>query len=61
MNEIVAKAKNYFNTPITTIINNALIDFRFNPITQKNAFELEWDNFNIQFQNLVVDGGLVMD
>lgn len=53
VNEMVVKAKNYFNTPITTIINNALIDFRFNPITQKNAFELDWENFNIQFEGSI--------
>lgn len=53
VNEMVAKAKNYFNTPVTTIVNNALIDFRFNPITQKSAFEVEWENFNVQFEGSI--------
>lgn len=52
-NAMVSEAKNHFNTPITTIVNNALIDFRFNPVTQKNAFELEWDNFNTQFEGSI--------
>ncbi|RTQ86853.1 3-oxoacyl-ACP reductase [Lysinibacillus telephonicus] len=53
INALVAEAKNHFNTPITTIVNNALIDFRFNPVAQKNAFELEWDNFNTQFEGSI--------
>lgn len=53
INALVAEAKNHFNTPITTIVNNALIDFHFNPVAQKNAFELEWDNFNTQFEGSI--------
>ncbi|MFA9458146.1 3-oxoacyl-ACP reductase [Halalkalibacter sp. AB-rgal2] len=51
--EMVAKAKAYFGTPVTTIVNNALIDFEFNPVTQKNAFELEWEKFNTQLEGSV--------
>lgn len=32
---MVDKAKEYFQTPITTIMNNALIDFQFNPVSKK--------------------------
>lgn len=53
VNAMVGQAKDYFNTPITTIVNNALIDFQFNPVAQKNAFELQWENFNIQFEGSV--------
>jgi 3-oxoacyl-[acyl-carrier protein] reductase len=53
VNEMVAKAKSYFNTPITTVVNNALIDFQFNPVTQKNVFELGWDKFNTQFEGSI--------
>ncbi|MDE5415146.1 3-oxoacyl-ACP reductase [Alkalihalobacterium chitinilyticum] len=50
---MVAQAKDYFKTPVTTILNNALIDFQFNPVAQKNAFELQWENFNTQFEGSV--------
>lgn len=33
--EMIKVAKDYFNTPVTTVVNNALIDFEFNPLTQK--------------------------
>ncbi|WP_419880482.1 3-oxoacyl-ACP reductase [Peribacillus sp. B-H-3] len=53
VHEMAAKAKEYFHTGITTIVNNALIDFQFNPLTQKNVFELEWDGFNTQFEGSI--------
>jgi 3-oxoacyl-[acyl-carrier protein] reductase len=53
VNEMVAKARGYFHTPVTTIINNALIDFQFNPVTQKNVFQLDWEKFNTQFEGSI--------
>lgn len=53
VNEMVAEAKEYFHAPVTTIVNNALIDFQFNPITQKNVFELDWAKFNTQFEGSI--------
>ncbi|MDN4493980.1 3-oxoacyl-ACP reductase [Ureibacillus aquaedulcis] len=50
---IVEEAKLYFKTPVTTVVNNALIDFEFNPLTQKNAFELGWDDFTKQFEGTI--------
>ena len=46
-------AKEYFHTPITTIVNNALIDFEFNPLTQKNVFELQWNDYNKQLEGTI--------
>lgn len=51
--QMVEKAKEYFHTPITTIINNALIDFEFNPLTQKNVFGLQWTDYNKQFEGTI--------
>lgn len=51
--KMVAKAKEYFHTPITTIVNNALIDFQFNPVTQDKVCELKWDKFHTQFEGSV--------
>ncbi|WP_026695571.1 3-oxoacyl-ACP reductase [Peribacillus kribbensis] len=53
VHEMAARAKDHFHTGITTIVNNALIDFQFNPLTQKNVFELEWDRFNTQFEGSI--------
>jgi len=51
--QMVEEAKRYFNAPITTVVNNALIGFEFNPLTQKNAFELNWADFNKQFEGTI--------
>ncbi|TLS36527.1 3-oxoacyl-ACP reductase [Pseudalkalibacillus caeni] len=53
VNEMAAKAKEHFNTPVTTVVNNALVDFQFNPVTQKNVFELDWGKFNTQFEGSI--------
>lgn len=53
VNELASKAKGYFNTPITTVVNNALVDFQFNPVTQNNVFELDWEKYNTQFEGSV--------
>jgi len=51
--QMVEAGKEYFKSPITTIVNNALIDFQFNPQTQKNVFELQWTDYNKQFEGTI--------
>ncbi|HWL12005.1 MAG TPA: 3-oxoacyl-ACP reductase [Ureibacillus sp.] len=51
--QMVEAAKQHFKTPVTTVVNNALIDFEFNPITQKNAFELSWADYQKQFEGTI--------
>ena len=51
--QLVDEAKQYFQTPITTIVNNALIDFKFNPLTQQNAFEIEWHHYGQQLEGTI--------
>ncbi|KGR75272.1 3-oxoacyl-ACP reductase [Ureibacillus sinduriensis] len=53
VHKMVEEAKQYFKTPITTIVNNALIDFEFNPVTQKNVAELSWADFAKQFEGTI--------
>lgn len=53
VNKMIEEAKNYFQTPITTIVNNALIDFRFDPVAQQNAFIVNWENYQKQFEGSV--------
>lgn len=50
---MVEEAKLYFKTPVTTVINNALIDFEFNPVTQKSVSELSWADFAKQFEGTI--------
>ncbi|GGC75635.1 3-oxoacyl-ACP reductase [Thalassobacillus devorans] len=53
VDEMVDRAVSHFGTPLSTVINNALVDFRFDPGAQKNAAELEWDNFQTQIEGTV--------
>lgn len=39
--------------PIEVVVNNALINFEFNPVTQKKVEELNWENYNEQFEGTV--------
>ncbi len=48
--EMFAKAKEHFGAPVTTIINNALIGFSFNGDLRKKLNEIDWEDFNTQFE-----------
>ncbi|RFU70047.1 3-oxoacyl-ACP reductase [Peribacillus saganii] len=47
------EAKAHFGKPITTVINNALVNFRFDPVTKKDASEISWEDFNVQLESAV--------
>ncbi|MCU9614388.1 3-oxoacyl-ACP reductase [Caldibacillus lycopersici] len=47
------QAKEYFGSPVTTIINNALVNFRFDPIGKKAAGEITWDDFQFQLEGAI--------
>ncbi|MFC6465065.1 3-oxoacyl-ACP reductase [Marinilactibacillus sp. GCM10026970] len=49
---MVKKATEHFGT-IDIVINNALINFEFNPVTQGTVEELTWENYNEQLQGTV--------
>ena len=48
-----ARAKEYFNKPITTIVNNALIDFSFNGDDRKKLDTIGWEDYHTQLQGSV--------
>lgn len=50
---MAAEAKRVFGAPVTTVVNNALIDFKFDPAAQKNAEDLDWNNFQTQLEGSV--------
>jgi 3-oxoacyl-[acyl-carrier protein] reductase len=47
------EAKNYFEKPITTIVNNALVKFRFDPILKKDASEITWEDYQNQLEGAI--------
>ena len=47
------QAEQHFGGPITTIVNNALVDFSFNGDARKQLDTIEWKDFNIQFEGSV--------
>ncbi|WP_017727786.1 3-oxoacyl-ACP reductase [Halalkalibacterium ligniniphilum] len=46
-------AKNHFGKPITTVVNNALINFKFDAANKKNAETINWEDFQTQFEGSV--------
>jgi 3-oxoacyl-[acyl-carrier protein] reductase len=46
-------AKEHFGTPITTVVNNALVSFRFDPVTNKDAFSVGWEDFHAQLEGAI--------
>lgn len=49
---MVKKAVSTFGR-IDVAVNNALVNFEFNPVTQEKAEDLRWENFNEQFEGSV--------
>ena len=47
VDELVKKATEYFGQ-INVVVNNALVDFKFDPIKQKSFTELTWDDYQKQ-------------
>lgn len=47
------QAKEHFGQPVTTIVNNALIHFRFDPIAQKNADSITWEDYHAQLEGSI--------
>ncbi|ALC90730.1 3-ketoacyl-ACP reductase [Bacillus sp. FJAT-18017] len=47
------KAKNHFDAPITTIINNALVSFKFDPVKNKDAFKVAWEDYHQQLEGAI--------
>ncbi|WP_010281941.1 3-oxoacyl-ACP reductase [Bacillus timonensis] len=47
------QAKQHFNQPITTVINNALINFRFDPVARKNAENISWEDYHVQLEGAI--------
>lgn len=46
-------AKEHFGAPITTIVNNALVNFKFDPVANKDAFAVGWEDYQQQLEGAV--------
>ncbi|MEO8366912.1 MAG: 3-oxoacyl-ACP reductase, partial [Pseudoxanthomonas sp.] len=44
-----AAARAHFGAPVTTVVNNALADFRFNGDARASASDIGWEAFSAQF------------
>jgi 3-oxoacyl-[acyl-carrier protein] reductase len=47
------QAKEHFGMPITTVVNNALVSFRFDPVTNKDAFSVGWEDYHEQLEGAI--------
>ena len=50
---LFTNGKEIVGSPITTIVNNALVHFKFDPINRKNAEEIHWSDFLAQLEGAV--------
>ncbi|MBM7693935.1 3-oxoacyl-[acyl-carrier protein] reductase [Peribacillus deserti] len=46
-------AKEYFGHPVTTIVNNALVNFRFDPDEKKDASQIKWQDYQTQLEGSI--------
>jgi 3-oxoacyl-[acyl-carrier protein] reductase len=51
--KMMSQAKEHFSKPVTTIVNNALMNYRFDPVTRKDAFAIRWDDYKTQLEGSV--------
>ncbi|MCB5184642.1 3-oxoacyl-ACP reductase [Methylobacillus gramineus] len=50
---MVAQAQAYFGQPVTTVVNNALPEFKFNGDARAHAADLGWESLQQQFEGVV--------
>lgn len=53
VNQMFVQAKEHFNRPISTIVNNALIDFSFNGDERSKLDTIMWDEFQTQVEGSI--------
>lgn len=50
---LFATAEKHFGKPITSVINNALVDFQFNGDARKKLTQIGWDDFELQLRGAI--------
>lgn len=51
--KLFEQAKAHFQAPITTIINNALVSFSFDPVKKKDAASITWHDYLNQLEGSI--------
>lgn len=50
---LLARAEEYFGSPVSTVVNNALANFSFNGDARSSAAGITWEEFETQFSGSV--------
>ncbi len=50
---MVVEARTHFGAPVTTVVSNALVDYRFDPVGRANPDSLTWDHYLAQLEGSV--------
>ncbi len=50
---MVEGAAEHFGSPVTTVVSNALIDFRFDPVAKPSADSISWADYQAQLEGSV--------
>ncbi|MFP4227724.1 MAG: 3-oxoacyl-ACP reductase [Salinivenus sp.] len=53
VDDMVARATEHFGAPVTTVVHNALVDFRFDPGARAEARSVTWDDYQAQMDGSV--------
>ena len=51
--DMFQRAKETFGFPVTTIVNNALVNFRFDPVNRKTAGTISWKDYHQQLEGAI--------
>jgi len=51
--EMVDAAADHFGAPVTTVVHNALVDFRFDPAARADADAIDWADYQTQLDGSV--------
>ena len=51
--DMVDAAADHFGTPVTTLVHNALVDFRFDPSARAEADAVTWEDYQAQMDGSV--------
>jgi len=47
------QAQAHFGKPVTTVVNNALVNFKFDVVNKKNADNVTWEDYQVQLEGSV--------
>ncbi|WP_101845697.1 3-oxoacyl-ACP reductase [Halobacillus sp. Marseille-P3879] len=53
VNELFKKSKDHFGQAVTTVVNNALIDFKFDAANNKSAENVDWEDYHTQLEGSI--------